>query len=105
MAAAVAGLGVVYQPDFIVGDAIRRGELEPVSLDVPTGDVGGIHVLYSLDHAPPAKARAFSHKAVEHTGFIWATLGDPPHGIPDKWDGHAAERIVEVLLNENALLC
>jgi DNA-binding transcriptional LysR family regulator len=54
----VAGLGVVYQPDFIVGDAIRRGALESVSLDAPTGDVGGIHVLYSLDHSPPAKARA-----------------------------------------------
>jgi DNA-binding transcriptional LysR family regulator len=58
MAAAVTGLGVVYQPDFIVGDAILRGELEPVSLDVPTSDLGGIHVLYSLDHSPPAKARA-----------------------------------------------
>jgi DNA-binding transcriptional LysR family regulator len=58
MAAAVAGLGIVYQPDFIVGDAIRRGQLEPVSLDLPAGDLGGIHILYSLDHAPPAKARA-----------------------------------------------
>jgi DNA-binding transcriptional LysR family regulator len=57
-AAAVAGLGVVYQPDFIVGDAIRRGTLESVSLDAMTGDVGGIHLLYSLDHSPPAKARA-----------------------------------------------
>jgi len=57
-AAAVAGLGVVYQPDFIVGDAIRRGTLESVSLDAITGDVGGIHLLYSLDHSPPAKARA-----------------------------------------------
>ncbi len=58
LAAAVAGLGVVYQPDFIVADAIRRGDLEPVSLDAPTGDLGGIHILYSLDHSPPAKARA-----------------------------------------------
>jgi DNA-binding transcriptional LysR family regulator len=57
-AAAVTGLGVVYQPDFIVGDAIRSGALESVSLDALTGDVGGIHVLYSLDHSPPAKARA-----------------------------------------------
>jgi DNA-binding transcriptional LysR family regulator len=58
MAAAVAGLGVVYQPDFIVADAIRRGELKSVALDVPTAELGGIHILYSLDHSPPAKARA-----------------------------------------------
>jgi DNA-binding transcriptional LysR family regulator len=58
MAAAAAGLGVVYQPDFIVAAAIRRGDLEPVSLDVPTCDLGGIHILYSLDHSPPAKVRA-----------------------------------------------
>jgi len=58
MAAAVSGLGVVYQPDFIVADAIERGELEHVRLDVPTADLGGIHILYSLDHSPPAKARA-----------------------------------------------
>jgi DNA-binding transcriptional LysR family regulator len=58
MAAAVTGLGVVYQPDFIVGDAIRRGELQHVSLDVPSADLGGIHILHALDHSPPAKARA-----------------------------------------------
>jgi DNA-binding transcriptional LysR family regulator len=58
MAAAIAGLGVVYQPDFIVADAIRRGELQRISLDVPTCDIGGINILYSPDHSPPAKARA-----------------------------------------------
>jgi DNA-binding transcriptional LysR family regulator len=58
MAAGVAGLGVLYQSEFIVADAIRRGELEPVSLDVPTADLGGIHLLYSLDHSPAAKVRA-----------------------------------------------
>jgi DNA-binding transcriptional LysR family regulator len=58
MAAATTGLGVVYQPDFIVADAIRGGDLEAVSMDSPTADLGGIHILYSLDHSPPAKARA-----------------------------------------------
>jgi DNA-binding transcriptional LysR family regulator len=57
-AAAIAGLGVVYQPEFIVADAIRRGDLTTVSLDLPTADLGGIHVLYSRDHAPSAKVRA-----------------------------------------------
>jgi UDP-N-acetylglucosamine 2-epimerase (non-hydrolysing) len=30
--------------------------------------------------------------------------GMRPSRIPDKWDGHAAERIVEVLLNEHPVL-
>jgi DNA-binding transcriptional LysR family regulator len=58
MAAAVAGLGVIYTPDFVIAAAIRRGELEPVRLDVPTAELGGIHIIYALDHSPPAKARA-----------------------------------------------
>jgi DNA-binding transcriptional LysR family regulator len=58
MAAAVAGLGVIYTPDFVIAAAIRRGELAPIALDVPTGELGGIHILYALDHSPPAKARA-----------------------------------------------
>jgi UDP-N-acetylglucosamine 2-epimerase (non-hydrolysing) len=31
--------------------------------------------------------------------------GHRPHRIPEKWDGHAAERIVEVLLDEDSLSC
>jgi DNA-binding transcriptional LysR family regulator len=58
MAAAIAGLGIVYAPEFIVAEAVRRGELQTAELDLPTGDLGGIHALYSLDHAPPAKVRA-----------------------------------------------
>jgi DNA-binding transcriptional LysR family regulator len=57
MAAAIAGLGVAYQPLFIVADAVRRGELEIVALDVPTCDLGGIYLLYSGDHSPAAKVR------------------------------------------------
>ncbi|MFI4867849.1 MAG: LysR substrate-binding domain-containing protein [Steroidobacterales bacterium] len=58
MAAAIAGLGVIYATDFTVADAIRRGELERVALEVPTAELGGIHILYARDHSPPAKARA-----------------------------------------------
>lgn len=58
MAAALAGLGVIYATDFTVAEAIRRGDLERVALDVPTADLGGIHILHALDHSPPAKARA-----------------------------------------------
>jgi phenylpropionate dioxygenase-like ring-hydroxylating dioxygenase large terminal subunit len=32
---------------------------------------------------PPTKARAFSYRVAERYGFIWASLGDPPHDIPE----------------------
>jgi DNA-binding transcriptional LysR family regulator len=55
--AAIAGLGVLYEPEFIVADAIRRGQLERVTLDAPAADVGGIHLIYLPDRSPPAKVR------------------------------------------------
>lgn len=55
--AAVAGLGILYEPEFIVADAIRRGKLEGVTLDAPTADLGGIHLIYLPDRSPPAKVR------------------------------------------------
>jgi DNA-binding transcriptional LysR family regulator len=58
LAAGIEGLGVVYQPAFIAADAIRSGTLEIVTLDVPTADLGGVHLLWSRDHAPAAKVRA-----------------------------------------------
>ncbi len=60
VAAAVAGFGVLYEPEFIVADAIRRGELERVVLDVETADLGGIHLIRSADRTPPAKVRAMT---------------------------------------------
>jgi DNA-binding transcriptional LysR family regulator len=57
VAAAGAGLGVLYEPEFIVTDAIRRGELERVRLDAPAADLGGIHLVRSSDRTPPAKVR------------------------------------------------
>jgi len=60
VAAAAAGLGVLYEPEFIVADAIRRGELEPVTLDAPTAHLGGIHLVRSSDRTPPAKVRVMT---------------------------------------------
>jgi DNA-binding transcriptional LysR family regulator len=58
VAAAAAGLGVPYEPQFIVADAIRQGLLEEITLDQPAADLGGIHLVYSPDRSPPAKVRA-----------------------------------------------
>ena len=55
--AAVAGLGVLYEPEFIVAEAIGQGELEAVTLDAPAANLGGIHLIYLPDRSPPAKVR------------------------------------------------
>src|SRR5690606_15851252 len=57
LAAAVRGQGIIYQPHFIVGEALDRGELTALALDKPTVELGGIHVLYPPDRRPPAKVR------------------------------------------------
>lgn len=57
LAAAVKGQGIIYQPHFIVGDALARGELVELPLDAPPVELGGIHVLYPPDRRPPAKVR------------------------------------------------
>ncbi len=57
LAAAVGGQGVIYQPQFIVGEAVARGELVVLELDRPAMELGGIHVLYPPERRPPAKVR------------------------------------------------
>lgn len=56
--AALGGQGVIYQPRFIVGDALTRGDLVALELDYPPLALGGIHVLYPPDRRAPAKVRA-----------------------------------------------
>lgn len=57
LAAAVAGQGIIYQPHFIVCEAVKRGDLVILELDKPVMELGGIHVLYPPDRRPPAKVR------------------------------------------------
>ena len=65
LAAAIGGQGIIYQPHFIVGDAIDKGLLVPLELDKPSVGLGGIHVLYPPDRRPPAKVRAMIDYLVE----------------------------------------
>lgn len=58
LAAAVGGQGVIYQPDFIVAEALASGALVALQLDQPALDLGGLHVLFPPDRRPPAKVRA-----------------------------------------------
>jgi len=70
LAAAAAGQGIIYQPDFIVGEALERGILVALELDKPVVDLGGIHVLYPPDRRPPAKVRAMIDYLAEAFGEL-----------------------------------
>lgn len=57
--AALDGLGIIMQPDFIVGDDIRAGRLLPLLPDYTVAPIG-IHVLYPHRRFLSAKVRAFA---------------------------------------------
>ncbi len=56
--AACAGLGLIYEPTFIVGDHLRDGRLVPLALDHPPIEMG-LYAVYPPQRAVPAKVRAF----------------------------------------------
>ncbi|HEX2529346.1 MAG TPA: LysR family transcriptional regulator [Geminicoccus sp.] len=59
VAAALAGQGLIYEPTFLVSDALRDGRLIVVELDVPFIELPGIYALHSASRLPPAKVRTF----------------------------------------------
>lgn len=65
LAAAIGGQGIIYQPDFIVGDALSRGELVSLELDYPLLDLGGLYVLFPADRRAPVKVRVMIDYLVE----------------------------------------
>ncbi len=69
--AALSGLGVIYQPSFLVADDLRAGRLVSLSLDHPTMDVGDIHAVFRPDRRLPPKSRAM-------IDFLAARFGDHP---------------------------
>jgi DNA-binding transcriptional LysR family regulator len=68
-AAAIAGLGVICEPDFLLEDAIRRGQLVRL-LPAHTGGGGEIWAVYPSRRHLSLKVRLF----VDH---IAAVFGDP----------------------------
>lgn len=58
VAAAVAGLGIVYQPDFMVDREIREGLLVPLNFDHEPLMLGGIYAIYAAGRPPSARVRA-----------------------------------------------
>ncbi|WP_316184158.1 LysR family transcriptional regulator [Bradyrhizobium sp. SZCCHNRI1003] len=77
LAAALAGQGIIYQPTFIVADALREGRLVPITLELPASDLLAVYAVYLPDRSPSAKVRAF-------IDFIAAAFApEPPwdHGL------------------------
>jgi DNA-binding transcriptional LysR family regulator len=59
------GIGIAYEPDFIVANDIRAGRLVPL-LRGYTGAVGAISVVYASRRHLSAKVRAFSDFFAQH---------------------------------------
>lgn len=68
VAAAVGGQGLIYEPTFLVADALRAGALVPVLLDHPPKALDGVFAAYPGTRRPPAKVRAFVDFLVERFG-------------------------------------
>ena len=83
--AAIKGVGLVVLPTFIVGDALRRGELKAVLCDFEL-DVPAIHAVWAPNRALSAKVRAF-------VDFLGERFGGTPYwdaGLPPQF---AAETV------------
>lgn len=72
LAAAEEGLGLIYQPSFIVADALRAGRLVAVELDQPTVETSNVHAVYPATREPPAKIRTM----IDHLAACWGPV--PP---------------------------
>ncbi|MFW7340931.1 LysR family transcriptional regulator [Pollutimonas sp. H1-120] len=75
-AAAVGGQGIIYQPDFIVADALGAGKLQVLQLDEPVAATGGIYAVYPPERQPPAIVRAMVEYLAQAYAFPtpWAVV-------------------------------
>lgn len=71
--AAIAGMGIVYQPTFIAADAIRAGQLVPILREFPT-PVLDMYAVFPGNRFVPQRVRAF-------VDFLAEKLGPEPY-----WD-------------------
>lgn len=77
-AAAIAGLGLISSPSFIVGEDFRSGLLKPVLCDYRPTELG-IHAVYPHNRHVSAKVRSF-------VDFLAERFGPRPY-----WDDYLAE--------------
>ncbi|MGF1528190.1 MAG: LysR substrate-binding domain-containing protein [Candidatus Competibacterales bacterium] len=79
LTAALAGAGITLQPDFVVNDAIARGELRPLLADHRPPSLG-VFAVYPHRRHLSAKVRCFTDHLIE-------AFGDPPY-----WEAKAKAR-------------
>jgi DNA-binding transcriptional LysR family regulator len=72
LAAAIAGQGLIYEPTFVTGEALRSGQLMALRLDHPPLELPGVFAVYPGNRHPPAKVRAFVDFLAQRFG------SDPP---------------------------
>jgi DNA-binding transcriptional LysR family regulator len=73
--AAVAGIGIVYQPTFILSDELRSGLLVPITLDLPPFQFAAAYAVYPPARHVPVKVRRF----IDFLAERWA--GVPPWDV------------------------
>jgi len=76
--AAVAGIGIINQPLFILRDDLVAGRLVPITLDVPPVDFASVHAVHAAGRHVPAKIRAFGDFLAER----WDGLPPWERGLP-----------------------
>jgi DNA-binding transcriptional LysR family regulator len=73
--AAIAGQGIIYQPRFLLHDALADGRLIPLALDHPPLPPLGVHAVWADRRHVSAKVRAM-------IDFLTARFANPPWGEP-----------------------
>jgi len=84
VAAAIAGLGLTYQPTFMLADPIASGALTVLDLDHPAIELDGVYAVYPSSARLPAKVRVFIDYLAKAFGGVppWERRLKPPRGRP-----------------------
>lgn len=75
--AAIAGQGIIYQPTFMVADALKTGSLTTLTLDVPPVLGPPLHAVYAPGLTTPLKVRVMIDFLASHYGPV------PPWDKPE----------------------
>ena len=70
VAAALAGQGLIYEPTFLVSDALKAGRLAALALDEAFIELPGIFAVHPASRLPPAKVRAFVDLLAQRFGGV-----------------------------------